>query len=128
MILDADRVSAWLTELTLLQDKLAQRVQVFDSAESALAFLSRLCFSPNNGHEVCPDLILLEPALAGMDGFQFLQELQEWGHTQLIKDRVVVLTCSISQRDKAQAEAYQVGHFISKPLTSSAFKTVLQGV
>lgn len=126
MIVDPDQISSYITELILLKDNLARRVQVVNSAEAALAALAKLCFNAGTPLEGCPDLILLEIALAGMDGFDFLQVLQDWGQLDFIRERVVVLSCSISKRDILRAEAYQVRRFLSKPLTVESFHALLQ--
>lgn len=73
-----------------------------------------------------PDLIFLDLNMPEFDGFQVLEHLQqqeacEW----LIRERIVVLTTSISKLDYTKASDYHVQNYLVKPLSEEKVKQVV---
>lgn len=121
LVVDDDPASTFLIELTLREENLARQIHTFHSAQAALAFVEATCSPEQNG----PDLILLDLNMPVMNGFDFMEALRTSGRSQLIKERVVVLTSSTSNKDKEKVRAYQVRDFLTKPLSLQALQTLL---
>jgi CheY-like chemotaxis protein len=54
-----------------------------------------------------------------MDGFEFLEKVQNYPLQQTVK--IVVLTTSTDNRDVDKANKYPIAGFLSKPLTIEKF-------
>ena len=117
LVLDDDPASLYLARLTLEDINLAQEVATFHTAVGALEFITAYCFDERAAEENCPDLILLDVNMPGMDGFSFLEQLQFLCRQQLFHKVVVVLTSSDNPRDQDRMKSYGVRGFIVKPLT-----------
>lgn len=101
--------------IEIVNDQL--ELEVFTHAEEAL---KRIC-SDNPEHH--PDLILLDINMPQMDGWQFLEALQELPIQNSRAFDVVMLTSSIFAEDKAKAGNFSiVKDFVSKPLTKENWK------
>ncbi len=67
--------------------------------------------------EQCPELILLDIHMPVLDGFGFLEELQNSADLNSAALRIVLLSSSTHALDVAKAKEYPVFDFIEKPLT-----------
>lgn len=83
----------------------------FKSAEDALKELE------TNFDRLSPDVIFLDLNMPNVDGFGFLEGFKSLPKKVQEKSKIVVLTSSNSQKDRAQAFSYaNVIHFVTKPL------------
>jgi two-component system, NarL family, nitrate/nitrite response regulator NarL len=83
----------------------------FKSAEDALRELGA------NDEHLSPDVIFLDLNMPNVDGFGFLEGFNTLPRKIQDKSKIVVLTSSNSQKDRAQAFSYaNVVHFVTKPL------------
>lgn len=74
--------------------------------------------------ETCPDLILLDINMPGMDGFEFLDKA-----TNMLGAKMcpvfVMLTTSLDPRDEERARRFEVvKDFLNKPLTVSTLEHI----
>lgn len=116
LVIDDDFSSLFLAQLTLKDMQVAGKVTALQSAEAGLTFLKENCL-PDPDKDSCPDLILLDINMPGMDGFEFLDALEMMGKKHMIRKVVVVLTSSSYPRDQEKMHAYGVRGFINKPVT-----------
>ncbi|MEX2234202.1 MAG: response regulator [Cyclobacteriaceae bacterium] len=94
------------------------------NGKSALEILHR----PASGKIPVPDLILLDLEMPIMNGITFLEEFQRLDHAHHHRIAIVLLTSSVSEKDKQYAMSLGVSHYLSKPFTLEAFNTVVHSL
>lgn len=109
----AEGISGYLKELGIAEVLLAK------NAEAGLSYLA--------DKDSFPHLVLLELALIGMDGIQFLAQLRASKHKRLQNLPAVVITMLDSPSIYRRAANQKVGAFLRKPVAISALKDGLQG-
>jgi CheY-like chemotaxis protein len=117
LILDDDPASLYLARLMMKEAGIAEDIVTFQTAKEGLEFIKAHCLDDHAAKEECPDLILLDINMPGMDGFDFLDALEILGKKHLIRKVVVVLTSSDYPRDQEKMQSYGVRSFIVKPIT-----------
>lgn len=108
----AKRIKGFLNEMGVSQVLLAQ------SGEDGMSYLV--------SSETFPDIVVLELALVGMDGIQFLAHLRGSEHKRLNKLPAVVITMLDSASIYRRAARQKVGAFLRKPVAPNALKEGLQ--
>jgi len=91
-------------------------VELLDNSKKARAYIEE--------HE--PDLILLDLLMPGMDGFEFMHQMNQgnWGKGY----PVVVVTAYDSQDNKQKAKELGAVDVINKPIDISAFLTRVEQI
>lgn len=111
VLIDDSDIDLFIQKRFLEVYKFSQNLTSYRSAEEALEKLG----APQG--EPAPDVIFLDLNMPNVDGFGFLEGFK--GLPDQIRNRakIVVLTSSNSQKDRAQAFSYHnVVHFLTKPL------------
>ncbi len=118
VVIDDDSVNNLICEKVILSQGLAQEVKCFLSADEALSWLCK----QHSGQY--PELIFLDINLPGMNGWEFLEQLN-----QTLPDhgiRIYMLSSSVSLDDQFQAQAHPtVTDFVIKPLTKTKLAKLL---
>jgi CheY-like chemotaxis protein len=125
LLIEDDLLSRFITQMVLEQHDIANSVVCKYNGEEALDYLKDTYLVNNKltaGH--CPDIILLDINMPVMDGFEFLQALQELDAETLIYSKVVILSTSNDERDKAKARSFGVKGCLEKPITIEKLQTV----
>ncbi len=117
LVLDDDPTCLYLARLTLEEMNIAQEVDTFRTAVNALEFITTRCLDEYAAKDYCPDLILLDINMPGMDGFDFLEQLELLGRQHVMRRVVVGITSSANPRDQDMMQSFGVRGFIVKPLT-----------
>jgi two-component system, chemotaxis family, response regulator Rcp1 len=107
-----------LTQETLKDARVANRVHVASDGEKALEFVRR--------SEPRPDLILLDLNLPRKDGREVLRELK--ADEDLKRIPVIVLTTSASDRDLLEAYDKCVNAYVRKPVSLDRFIEVVNAI
>ncbi len=123
--MDDDFASLFLARLVMAEANIAETVLTFQQPVDALYYLIQHCTGENAARETCPDLVLLDLNMPIMDGFEFLERLQEEGLSQFTQTRVVVLSSSNNPKDRQMVEHYKVRNFIQKPITENHLASLL---
>ena len=112
VLIDDDDVDLMLNERVIKRSGLVDTVLKFSYAEDALDFL-------RNPNRQDVDVIFLDINMPRMTGFEFLQEAFSELGEDFAKLIVVMLTTSLADKDREQAEQYEVVKaFFNKPLTA----------
>ncbi|TXK29865.1 response regulator [Pontibacter qinzhouensis] len=112
LLVDDDDATVYITGRLLKQSGLEVDLLVARNGEEALAIVRELC-----KEEHCPELILLDINMPVMDGFEFLEALQQSADLSATAIRIVVLSSSTHYLDRIRAKSYPVVDYVEKPLT-----------
>jgi CheY-like chemotaxis protein len=108
LLVDDDKVFNFLHRSTIIESKIACNVAEATDGQAALNYIE-------NSSE-CPDVILLDINMPGLDGFQFLKKFEERGKCCAYTS-IFMLTSSVRPEDKAKALANKfVKGYFDKPL------------
>lgn len=114
LLIDDDRPTNYIHKVIIERAEITKEIIIQQNAEKALELL-KTCPTLS---ESCPELILLDINMPGMDGWEFLDHYKTLSKEQQSKNLVVMLTTSLNPLDKKRAESYpEVQAYINKPLT-----------
>ncbi len=119
LIVDDDSTARFLIERTIRKVWPGPQVLTAANGEEALALLNQIPFP-----ELCPELILLDINMPLMDGFEFLQAIQN-SPVATFPLRIVLLTSSNNPNDIERAKHYPIAGYLQKPLTVDKLQTIL---
>jgi CheY-like chemotaxis protein len=118
LLVDDDSISNFINR-SLIEEILTSDVEVAENGLEALEIMKE-CLSHNN----CPHLIFLDINMPVMDGFEFLEALNQIRSKPDLK--IIILTSSRALRDLNQASAYSILGYICKPLTLTKLAPFLE--
>lgn len=118
ILIEDNEDHTYLIEKCLAKNKSLTLVSSFRSAEEALEYLNR---SAN-----LPTVILLDVNLPKMNGFDFLHALKS--NPKLQATPVAMLTSSDAERDRIQANSYEVIRYMIKPLDTKELNELIADV
>lgn len=125
LIIDDDPASTFLAKLTIEDMEVAEEVATLHSALEALDFVCQRCMNEHAARADCPDLILLDINMPVLDGFGFLDALQQLGQHNIIHTLIVVLTSSSYPKDQQKMLTYGVRGYLTKPITEEKIMSTL---
>ena len=120
LLVDDDDATVYITERLLKRSGAEVDLLVAVHGREALDILREMC-----QREQCPELILLDINMPVMDGFEFLEELQQSAELSSAPLRIVLLSSSTHHLDVAKAKEYPVIDFIQKPITLEKLSMLL---
>jgi two-component system, NarL family, nitrate/nitrite response regulator NarL len=111
VLIDDSDIDLFIQKRFLEVYQFSKKLTTYRSAEEALEKLN------SSKGEVAPDVIFLDLNMPNVDGFGFLEGFKELPKAIQDKSKIVVLTSSNSQKDRAQAFTHDnVVQFVTKPL------------
>lgn len=119
ILIDDDAMFNYLHKRNLAKHGYALQINDFINAGEALKFIKHQMFSG-------PCIILLDINMPEMDGWTFLEELQQMDHQVAANLKVIMLSSSVSSSDVTKASGYKnVCGYLFKPLNIEMLKDIL---
>lgn len=111
VIIDDDEISCFISRMLLEDLQLEQPLHYITEPTKALDFLKDLCAKSSG----CI-LAVLDAHMPIMDGFEILEELNQWPATDRARIHVVLVTSILTDREILKASKFKVEGTYSKPL------------
>ena len=120
LVVDDDHIFHFIVKACLRQSTAFDAMYI-DNGTHFINFLERLQIEPLD----CPDVILLDLHMAGIDGWGLLDVIRDFYALFNKRVMVYVVSASIDARERKRALTYPfVKDFVCKPLGSDFFNTV----
>lgn len=120
LLVDDSYVDNLINRKMIQSNNFARNVTVIDSPIKALAHIQQ-CVDEGT----LPEVVFLDIRMPEMDGFQFLETMNNIPGVQQANLKIYMLSSSLDPEDLKQiAENNLVSKFISKPLTEKILKEI----
>lgn len=124
LIVDDDEMCVFIHNKVLELSGYCNKTQSACNGQRALDFLKDAAL----GIHPVPDIIFLDLQMPLMNGLDFLEAYQSLPFGEDNRIAIVLLTSSVSEKDKAYAMSLGVRHYLTKPFTLNAFCSVVRSL
>jgi CheY-like chemotaxis protein len=125
LLLDDEDIFNFLSEEVIHQVNPDYQCEVFSESEIALNYIS----SQIQQNLPVPDVILIDIRMPGMNGFDFLESIQQYSESSLKNTVVYILSSSLDLRDHNRAGNFSmVKGFESKPLSEEMVRDIISNL
>ncbi len=121
MLVDDDYITNYLNSELIHEMGIAKHVVVCSSGEEALDYLRTYQNPPVEEKNIT--LIFLDINMPGIDGFEFLEQLETLQLTEAVD--VVLLTTSDNPKDVQKTEQFNIRGYLNKPLTAEKVSSIV---
>lgn len=122
-IVDDDEIILYLAEKIMKKNDFSEKLEKFSNGQSAL---ERLRFSIQIGENI-PDVIMFDLNMPGMNGWEFILELNKIFDEEKIEIPTFIFTSSIDPADLEKSYSFRnVRGYIPKPLTTIKLDKILR--
>lgn len=113
-IVDDDPIYQIIVSKIINRSAMFSKIIPFKNGKEALDQLQEVI----NNNEAIPDIILLDINMPIMDGWEFMEELNNLKPKSLDKIRIYIVSSSIAIEDKTKSKKFKtILGYISKPVT-----------
>ncbi|MBC7389389.1 MAG: response regulator [Opitutaceae bacterium] len=123
LLVDDELICNYISIKWVKRLEIAENVHVLTNGKVALDFIKENCQKDCTDGE--RDLVLLDIKMPVMDGFQFLNELENASFQCKDHLKIVLLTSSTSVSDIKEAYKYNIDGYIEKPLNREKIETLI---
>lgn len=111
LVIDDDPISAFVAQGVFRRADLSDRIECFSNGMDALAFIS----SYIKEHSVCPEMIVADINMPGMDGFELIGMINALSAKNMAQVVLIGLTAQIKEEWKTNFSDFR--QILAKPLT-----------
>ncbi len=112
LLVDDDCMFILIHRRMLELSGITAEIQTASSGNEAIEILQQ----SRKENDELPDVILLDLTMPGMDGFEFLANLEKLALPHAEDMKVVIVTSSADPRDKARLNRFKIDHYLQKPV------------
>lgn len=123
MLVDDDAITNYLNSELIREMEVATHVVVCSCGEEALDYLRR--HQNPLDMEKSVTLIFLDINMPGIDGFEFLNHLEQ---LKLPDIDVVLLTTSDNPKDVEKTSQFKIRGYLNKPLTTEKINSIVNKI
>lgn len=125
LLVDDDEIANYIHKIIIEGLNISEKVHMANNGEEALLFIQENCTNEKVPAESCPALIFLDINMPVMDGFEFLDSLENCKDIDLEKISIIVVTSSASKIDIEKANNFNISGYVNKPLTEEIVRNVV---
>jgi len=127
LLIDDDEPTNFLSSIIIEEANCTEHIQIAQSGQAALDYLTKCVANENGCSYPCPDLIFLDINMPAMNGWEFLEQYSKLENKHKGNVIMVMLTTSLNPDDKSKAdEIPDVSGFENKPLTAEKLDAILK--
>ncbi|MEM7374173.1 MAG: response regulator [Bacteroidota bacterium] len=121
MLVDDNEIDNIINEKIIEANSFAENILVFQTGQEALEYLK----SHQDREEELPEIVFLDINMPIMDGFQFLEDFENFSEKVLDKCKIIMLSSSISPKDIDRAASSRfVKKYLNKPLNARYLEAI----
>lgn len=124
LLVDDDDICLFIARRVLELTGYCNSAHSASNGKTALEILHRAA----SGEVPVPDIILLDLDMPIMNGLAFLDAFKNLSCHAKERIAIVLLSSSVSEKDKQYAKSLGVGHCLSKPLTQESLDNVVKSL
>jgi CheY-like chemotaxis protein len=113
LLVEDDKVTNFLNERIIRGLKITDTIQITNNGYDAISFIHDFASENLNN---CPEIILLDLNMPGVDGFEFIHAFKNMQFANQQNIRIIVLTTSVHEHDIKQIIGDKNIGYINKPL------------
>lgn len=124
-LIDDDKIFQFTAAMILESTGLTKTVQTFLNGKEAMNFLTD---SKTNQKAQLPDIIFLDINMPVMNGWEFIEEFQQFSGTQSQPIKIYLVSSSVDESDIIESKKYpSITDYVIKPLNRNKCCQLLSG-
>lgn len=121
LLVEDDRTTNFITRMTFESAGYKGDIKECLNAKEALAVIKEA----HQGKEACPQLILLDINMPGMNGWEFYEAYQKLSPEKDCGSDIVMLTTSLNPADQQRSKEIGCSGYITKPITKEDVQSLM---
>ena len=124
LLVDDDDVCIFIHRWIAERSGFFRKIRSASNGQRALDILNQAC----KGTIAVPDIILLDLNMPVMNGLAFMEAFQRLDFENKDWISIIILTSSVSEKEKQCAESLGARHYLTKPFTLEHLKSVVYSI
>ena len=120
MLIDDSELDNYINSKIMEANNFSEQIYINTSGKSAIEFLNNIATSSDVLTPIYPEIFFVDLNMPIMDGFQFIEYLNNMSPVILKIYKIIILTSSVHEEDRVKAKNISNEIiFLNKPLTST---------